>query len=226
MAGKQMPKQLGQMLLEQGLLTKQQLEGALQHHWNTSKSLGRTLIDLGYIQERDLVRALAEQVGLEFVDLSEYHIDPLVATLLPHELARRYRAMPIGERDDKLLVAMSDPANLYALDAIRSVTSREVQPVVATTSDMEQAIDRFAESSWAISWRSQEAEGAAPDAVGPNPNGPSAIHHAPAAYAGLESRSSLDDSIKRLANVTWVLVGTTIVLVVTTIVLIAFTARS
>ncbi len=111
---KHTPKQLGQMLLEQGLLTKQQLEGALQQHRNTPKSLGRTLIDLGYIRERDLVRALAEQVGLDFVDLSEHQIDPLAATLLPGQLARRYRALPIGERDGKLLVAMSDPTNLYA----------------------------------------------------------------------------------------------------------------
>src|SRR4029450_2373244 len=79
------------------------------------RSLGRTLIDLGYIRERDLVMALAEQVGLDFVDLSEHQIDPIAATLLPEQLARRYRALPIGERDGKLLGAMSDPASLSAL---------------------------------------------------------------------------------------------------------------
>ena len=84
------------------------------------------------IHERDLVRALAEQVGLEFVDLTEYHIDPRATALLPEALARRYRAIPIGERDGKLLVAMSDPANVYALDDIRTITNRDVQPIVAT----------------------------------------------------------------------------------------------
>src|SRR4029450_11921543 len=107
------------------------------------RSLGRTLIDLGYIRERDLVMALAEQVGLDFVALSEHQIDPIAATLLPEQLARRYRALPIGERDGKLLVAMSDPANVYALDDIRIVTGREVQPVVSTSSGVETAIRKY-----------------------------------------------------------------------------------
>jgi type IV pilus assembly protein PilB len=140
---KRKPKQLGQILLEQGLLTQEQLDRALEEHRNTPKSLGRVLIDLGYIRERDLVRALAEQVGLEFVDLTEYRIDPVITSLLPEALCRRYRALPIGERDGKLLVAMSDPANVYALDDIRTMTGRDVQPVVATSNDVEQAIQKF-----------------------------------------------------------------------------------
>ena len=101
------------------------------------------LIDLGYIRERDLVRALAEQVGLEFVDLTEYRIDAAATALLPEALCRRYRALPIGEEDGKLLVAMSDPANVYALDDIRTITGRDVRPVVATSNDVEQAIQKF-----------------------------------------------------------------------------------
>jgi type IV pilus assembly protein PilB len=141
---KRKAKQLGQILIEQGLITSAQLEQALEEHRKTPKSLGRVLIDLGLIKESDLVRALAEQVGLEFVDLADYHIDPAATTLLPDALARRYRAIPIGERDGKLLVAMSDPANVYALDDIRTITNRDVQPVVATAADVEQAIQKFA----------------------------------------------------------------------------------
>jgi type IV pilus assembly protein PilB len=141
---KRKPKQLGQILLEQGLLTEEQLDHALEEHRNTPKSLGRVLIDMGYIRERDLVRALAEQVGLEFVDLSDYHVDPVSTALLPEALCRRYRAIPIGERDGKLLVAMSDPANVYALDDIRTMTGHDVQPVVATANDVEQTISKFA----------------------------------------------------------------------------------
>jgi type IV pilus assembly protein PilB len=137
------PKQLGQILLEQGLITEEHLQRALEEHRNTPKSLGRVLIDLGYIRERDLVRALAEQVGLEFVDLTEYRIDAAATALLPEALCRRYRALPIGDDDGKLLVAMSDPANVYALDDIRTITGREVRPVVATANDVEQAIAKF-----------------------------------------------------------------------------------
>ncbi|MGZ8637639.1 MAG: GspE/PulE family protein, partial [Actinomycetota bacterium] len=143
MSAKRKPKQLGQILLEQGLLNQEQLDRALDEHRNTPKSLGRVLIDLGYIRERDLVSALAEQVGLEFVDLSDYRIDPGIATLIPEPISRRYRAIAIDERDGKLLVAMSDPANVYALDDIRTITGREVQPVVATANDVEQAIAKF-----------------------------------------------------------------------------------
>ncbi|HZD17126.1 MAG TPA: ATPase, T2SS/T4P/T4SS family [Actinomycetota bacterium] len=136
-------KQLGQILLEQSLLTQEQLDRALEEHRNTPKSLGRVLIDLGYIRERDLVAALAEQVGLEFVDLTEYHIDAAATAMIPEAVSRRYRALPIAERDGKLLVAMSDPANVYALDDIRTITGRDVQPVVATANDVEQAIQKF-----------------------------------------------------------------------------------
>jgi hypothetical protein len=140
------PKQLGQMLVERGLLTREQLDTALREHRTTPKSLGRSLIDLGYIHERDLVSVLAEQVGLEFVDLSRHEIDRTVATLLPDQLARHYRAIPIGEREGKLLVAMSDPANLYALDDIRTATDRDIQPVVGIASDIERVIEELGAS--------------------------------------------------------------------------------
>ncbi len=141
---KRKSKQLGQILIELGYITPEQLESALEEHRKTPKSLGRVLIDLGMIKESDLVRALAEQVGLEFVDLSEFPVDATATVLLPESLARRYRALPIGERDGRLLVAMSDPANVYALDDIRTITGRDVQPVVATANDVEHAIQKFA----------------------------------------------------------------------------------
>lgn len=157
---KRKPKQLGQILIEQGLLTEEQLQAALEVHHRTPKSLGRVLIDMGLIKEADLVRALAEQVGLEFVDLAEAQIDPAAAALLPETLARRYRALPIGERDGKLLVAMSDPANVYALDDIRAITNRDVQPVVATASDVEQAISRFSQIDGQVEQLASEAASA------------------------------------------------------------------
>jgi type IV pilus assembly protein PilB len=140
---KRKSKQLGQILIELGFITPEQLETALEEHRKTPKSLGRVLIDLGMIKEADLVRALAEQVGLEFVDLNEFPIDATATVLLPEALSRRYRAIPIGERDGRLLVAMSDPANVYALDDIRTITGRDVQPVVATANDVEEAIQKF-----------------------------------------------------------------------------------
>ncbi len=137
-------RQLGEILMERGLLTPEQLQAALEEHQKAGKLLGRVLIDKGYVSEADLVRALAEQVGLEFVDLTEFPVDASCTALLPESVARRYRAIPIADRDGKLLVAMSDPANVYALDDIRIITDRDVQPVVATASDVEGAIRKYA----------------------------------------------------------------------------------
>jgi len=150
-------KQLGQILIEQGLITNDQLEAALAEQQRVPKSLGRILIDLRLIKENDLVRALAHQIGLDFVDLSEYPIDPSATVLIPETVAKRYRALPIGERDGRLLVAMSDPANVYALDDIRTITGRDVEPVVATAADVNAAIQKYSNMEGAVEQLAQEA---------------------------------------------------------------------
>jgi len=105
--------------------------------------LGRILIESGTISETDLVATLARQVGLEFVDLGAMTIDPTVAALVPESLARRYQAVPILWEDNRLVVAMADPSNVFALDDIRAVITSEMRTVVATASQIIEAIDRF-----------------------------------------------------------------------------------
>jgi type IV pilus assembly protein PilB len=158
-------KHLGQILVEEGLITDEQLEQALKEQERVPKSLGRILIDLRLIREDDLVRALALQVGLEFVDLTEYPIDPAVATLIPESVAKRYRALPFAERDGKLLVAMSDPANVYALDDMRTITGREIQPIVATAADVMAAIRKYNQMEGAVEQLASEASQQAGDTV-------------------------------------------------------------
>src|SRR5919106_1705718 len=132
-------KSLGDILVEEGLLSRDQLDKAEEEQQRVGKSLGRVLVDMGLVKEADLVSALARQVGLEFVDLTEHHIDPAAASLLPEQVSRRYRALPIGFDGTRLIVAMSDPANVFALDDIRTITGMEIKPVVATASDVEEA---------------------------------------------------------------------------------------
>ncbi|MFN2544991.1 MAG: GspE/PulE family protein [Actinomycetota bacterium] len=143
-------KQLGQILVEEGLITAEQLQFALKEQEQVPKSIGRILIDHRMIREVDLVRALAMQVGLEFIDLTDTPPDPTVAALIPESVAKRYRAIPFGERDGKLLVAMSDPANVYALDDMRTITGRDIQPVVATAADIIQAIRKYSQMEGAV----------------------------------------------------------------------------
>jgi type IV pilus assembly protein PilB len=136
-------KQLGDILLEDGLVTQQQLFDAYDEHQRAGRALGRVLVDRGVLTESQLVAALAQQIGMKFVDLTDYPVDGAALASVPQAVCRRYNALPIGYEDGKLLVAMSDPANVFAIDDIRSITNADVKPVVATKSDVTSAINRF-----------------------------------------------------------------------------------
>jgi type IV pilus assembly protein PilB len=136
-------KQLGDILLEGGHVTPEQLAGAVEEQRRLGRSLGRVLVDLGVLTEGQLVAALATQIGLKFVDLSDYPVDGSAVSRVPDMVCRRHNALPIGYEDGRLVVAMADPANVFAVDDIRSMTGMEVKPVVATKSDVVAAINRY-----------------------------------------------------------------------------------
>jgi type IV pilus assembly protein PilB len=136
-------KQLGDILLEGGHVTPEQLAGAVEEQRRLGRSLGRVLVDMGMLTEGQLVAALATQIGLKFVDLSDYPVDGSAVSRVPDVVCRRHNALPIGYEDGRLVVAMADPANVFAVDDIRSMTGMEVKPVVATKSDVVAAINRY-----------------------------------------------------------------------------------
>jgi type IV pilus assembly protein PilB len=136
-------KQLGDILLGSGLVSQEQLSDAYAEHQRAGRALGRVLVERGVLTESQLVAALAEQIGLRFVDLAEYSVDGAALASVPPSLCRRYNALPIGFDGGKLVVAMSDPANVFAIDDIRSLTGLDVKPVVATKADVTNAINRF-----------------------------------------------------------------------------------
>ena len=135
--------QLGALLVQAGLLTDEQLEAALQEQDQTQKSLGRILIDSGLVTEGDLVEMLSRQIGLEFVDLAETPVDPSAAGLISASLARRYQALPLGWDDGRLVLALADPSNVFAIDDIRTITKRELKVVVSTRAGILEAIDKY-----------------------------------------------------------------------------------
>jgi len=150
--------QLGSLLLQQGLISQAQLDAAIAAEAESGKPLGRVLIDLGHISEADLVATLARQVGLDFVDLTEHALDASVAGLISESLARRYGALPIGWDDDgKLVVAMADPSNVFAVDDVRAITGADVRTVVATAGQLQDAIDRFHRLDAEVDTMAQEA---------------------------------------------------------------------
>jgi type IV pilus assembly protein PilB len=134
---------LGALLIDEGLLTEAQLDAALAEQSRCGKPLGRLLIEQGTISETELVRTLARQVGLEFVDLGDWTIDGSVASVVSESLARRYQAIPIGWEDGKLVVAMADPSNVFAVDDIRALAGADVRSVVATASQILETIEQL-----------------------------------------------------------------------------------
>ncbi len=134
--------QLGSLLVAGGLLSPEGLASALDEQARTQKSLGRILIDNGLVRESDLVSTLAGHIGLEFVDLTEFPIDAGAVNLISDALARRYQALPVGWDDGRLIVAMADPSNVFAVDDIRTITGSEVKVVVSTKAAIDAAIDK------------------------------------------------------------------------------------
>ena len=137
-------RHLGALLLEEGLLTADQLEAAVDSQQESGLPLGQVLIEQGIVTEAQLVRALGEQIGVPFIDLGEVGVDPAAVAVVPDYLIRRYTLLPVAFEDGRLVVAMADPANVLAVDDLRAVSGYEILPRVATRSELEEAIRRQA----------------------------------------------------------------------------------
>jgi type IV pilus assembly protein PilB len=134
---------IGALLVAEDLITQDQLDAGLAEQSASGKPLGRIFVERGQLSEVDLARAMAAQAGLEFVDLADYPVDRVAIGLIPEPVARRYRALPIGWSEGRLVVAMADPTNVFALDDIHALTKAEVQAVVVTKDQLLEALDRF-----------------------------------------------------------------------------------
>nr|WP_202627725.1 ATPase, T2SS/T4P/T4SS family [Cellulomonas sp. APG4] len=116
---------------------------ALDEQAVRGESLGRVLVEIGMLTEAQLVQALASQVGMQFVDLGEYPVDRNAVALLPGSVCRRYTVLPIQLTEGSLVLAMSDPGNVLAVDDARTLSGLPVRTVVATHDDLSAAIERF-----------------------------------------------------------------------------------
>ena len=136
-------KSLTHLLIEDGLVSQEQLLEALEKKKVSGKSLARTLIELGIVSESKLTEVLAQHLGLEFVDMASYRVDMTAISLLDEKVASRHLAIPIGFDGDTLLVAMADPTNIFALDDVKMYTGHPIRPMVATKGDIEDAIRTY-----------------------------------------------------------------------------------
>ena len=133
---------MGDVFVSSGLVSQEQLGQALdkQRQLKTQEPVGDLLVSMGLITERDRVRCLGEQWGVPYVDLSEMQIPEDVVSAVTQELARRFKVIPIERSAKRLTLAMKNPLDIFAIDEIRLITGKEVEPVIATEEDIINAI--------------------------------------------------------------------------------------
>jgi len=142
MVAPKLKMRLGDLLVHEHIITNEQLMQALNSQKSTGRKLGDTLIELSYLSERQLLEFLAQQLGLPFLDISQRRIATEVANLLPEVHARRLRAIIIEDRGDSVLVGMSDPADLNAIDQLEQMlSSKRIELAVVMDSQLFEAFD-------------------------------------------------------------------------------------
>lgn len=137
-------KRLGDLLVEAGLIDQFQLNAALGHQKKWGGRVGSNLISLGFISEQKLIEFFSKQMGYSSVNLSNMKISPNIIKKVPKDIAEKYNVIPVGIKEDvhqsQLILAMSDPTNLLAVDEIRFLVNMNIQPVVALHSAIIKAI--------------------------------------------------------------------------------------
>ncbi len=140
-------KRLGDILLKAELISQEQIEKALELQQQKSIQLGKAFIQLGYVTQDDIIKALSEQLGIPYISLSNYQIDPEVISLVPEASARENKLIPLFKIGNTLTVAMVDPLNVFAIDDISMKTELEVEPAICSEDELNQTIDHYYSSS-------------------------------------------------------------------------------
>jgi type IV pilus assembly protein PilB len=140
-------ERIGDLLVREGLISKEQLEKALQEQKQNGTRVGYNLIKLGFIAETELTKMLARQFKMHAVDLSKFEVDPRVAKLIPADLALKNLVLPLKREGRTLTVAMADPTNLGVLEDLKFITRYDIFPVVAGEFTIKNALEKIFESA-------------------------------------------------------------------------------
>jgi MSHA biogenesis protein MshE len=138
---------IGDLLVQDGFVTPEQLEQALQEQRSTGKKLGRVLSDHGWITEAQIAKAVAKQLHAPYIDLAHYPLRPELAQTLPESHARRLRALVLDDPPSGLMIGMSDPTDIYAFDEIARLLKRSIDLAVVTETHLQAALDRVYSST-------------------------------------------------------------------------------
>ncbi len=131
---------LGELLVEAGTITQEQLEQGLALQKNSGERLGTVLINNGIITETGLIEALQMQLGIDYVDLTKVRIPVEMAHTVPKNIAKQYQVVPVKVERDELYLAMADPLNFYAIEEVRRAVKKKVVPVISTAAAIDHSI--------------------------------------------------------------------------------------
>ncbi len=138
---------LGDILIQSGIITQEQLDHALILQKEKNKKLGELLIDENILTEEQILGVLEYQLGIPYVDLNKYYVDPKAPKIISESLAKKHNLIPIGISRGKLMVAMSDPLDMIAADDIRITTGLEIDVAISSKNDIKKAINQYYDST-------------------------------------------------------------------------------
>jgi type IV pilus assembly protein PilB len=136
-------KQLGELLIERGIINDQQLEKALIIQKEKGGLIGELLVELGFVKEEDIAQSLTAQYGFPYLPLTNYDINPEIINVVPGRVARQYILMPVDKIGNNLSLAMSNPLNIQAIEDVELLSGCSVQTFVSTSSDIKKAIGKY-----------------------------------------------------------------------------------
>ena len=142
-----MSDRIGELLVRENLISTEQLREAQTDQRQSGKRLAYSLTKLGILAERELSDFLSRQYGVPPISLDEYEIDEETLALVPKDVALKHLCIPVQRAGGSLIVAMSDPTNIYAIDDLKFLTGLNIEPVVSTDTAIEAAIERWYEEA-------------------------------------------------------------------------------
>jgi type IV pilus assembly protein PilB len=138
-----MSQRLGDLLVKSKVISQEQLTQALTHQrQNGGARLGSVLVKMGYVSDEDVTQFLSRQYGVPAINLSLFELDHAVVKLVPYDTAKRYQVLPLSRVGSSLTLAMVDPTNVFAMDDIKFMTGFNIEPVVASESSINEAIEK------------------------------------------------------------------------------------
>ena len=144
-------KLLGQILVEEGKITEEQLEKALGLQKASNELLGYVLVHMGFVTDKDIIQAYSKQIDVPFVDLEDTQVNLDAVRLVPREVVLRHRIIPIKKNERLLTVAMVNPLNVFAVDDLRQITGLNIKSVIAPEKEILKAIDQYYRSGLSVS---------------------------------------------------------------------------